>query len=107
MKFNKPVTLEEYAMSNPKTRDGMKELRAQLTKHSAELETVLPGCVKDMEDILAYPVGRYARWKFWHPRVIPSRVAIGMGKLNAWELHLMVMSQLGEARKQIASTCPE
>ena len=103
MKFNKPVTFEEYAMSNPSTRDGMNELRAQLAKHSAELETVVPGCVKDMEDILAYPVGRYARWKFWHQRVSPSRVSIGMGKLRMWELHLMLMSQLGEAREQIAS----
>lgn len=103
MKFNKPVTLEEYALSNPSTRDGMKELRAQLAKRSAELETVLPGCVKELEDILAYPVGRHARWKFWHPQVSPARVSIGMGKLNMWELHLMLMSQLGEAREQIAS----
>lgn len=103
MKFNKPVTFEEYAMSNPKTRDGMKELRAQLAKHSAELEAAVPGCVKDMEDILAYPVGRHARWKFWHPQVSPARVSIGMGKLNMWELHLMLMSQISEAREQIAS----
>ena len=105
MKFNKPVTFEEYAMSNPSTRDGMKELRVQLAKHSAELETVVPGCVKDMEDILAYPVGRYARWKFWHQRVSPARVAIGMGKLGMWRFHLTVMSDLYETRKALASIC--
>ena len=101
MKFNKPVTLEEYALSTPDTRGDMKELRTRLNKHAAELETVLPGCVKDVEDILAYPVGRYARWKFWHPRVSPARVAIGMGKLEMWRFHLTVMADLHEARKQV------
>lgn len=103
MKFNKPVTFEEYAMSNPSTRDGMKELRVQLAKHSAELETVVPGCVKDMEDILAYPVGRHARWKFWHQRVSPARVAIGMENLRGWKLHLTIMTTIHEARGPIAS----
>ncbi len=103
MKFNKPVTFEEYAMSNPSTRDGMKELRVQLAKHSAELEAVVPGCVKELEDILAYPVGRYARWKFWHQRVSPSRVSIGMGKLRMWKLHLTIMTTVHEARGPITS----
>ena len=101
MKFNKPVTLEEYVMSNPDTRDDMKELRARLNRHAGELETVLPGCVQDLEDILAYPVGRHARWKFWHQRVSPARVAIGMGKLEMWRFHLTVMADIHEARKQV------
>lgn len=101
MKFNKPVTLEEYVLSNPTTRDDMKELRTRLNKHAAELETVLPGCVQDLEDILAYPMGRHARWKFWHPRVSPARVAIGMGKLEMWRFHLTVMADIHEARKQV------
>ena len=103
MKFNKPVTLEEYALSNPSTQDGMKELRTRLNKHAAEFEAVVPGCVQDLEDILAYPVGRYARWKFWHPQVSPARVAIGMGKLEMWRFHLTVMSDLYETRKALAS----
>lgn len=103
MKFNKPVTFEEYALSNPSTRDGMKELRTRLNKHAAELEAVATGCVQDLEDILAYPVGRHARWKFWHPQVSPARVAIGMGKLNAWEFHLALMANIHEAREALTS----